>query len=404
MQLDATTPQEGGSTSLKEDEDVDGAAASVSVNGGGPIATSSAGEATDDNFVETDEGESDGAQVSTQSTQSAKKVVPAITANNPTASLFSGGKIAPSVKPPVTQSSVASAVAALGVKTTVAKPATTVPTAPSAMPIPGNAQPLKQQPGATLQQPPVVPKPMSAQPGASIGPPLPSSASIAASQIQPVKKVTASGSPVVPNKEDVSWAVKTQQLEVQQAGLGIMYPQQQQSGTPFTGLPSQQSSITLQGFPATARPGALQASPQTTLQPGGVYSLPTAPGSMNGQFRSPPAPSPSGTIASGTASAIPTQSIDQQVLASLKASMQYAPQMAESERQQSFVPRNTYIGHPSYPQQTVSVVENPLLFERLPTDSLFLAFYHQQGSYQQYLAAKQLKKQSWRYHKKFMTW
>jgi CCR4-NOT transcription complex subunit 3 len=31
-------------------------------------------------------------------------------------------------------------------------------------------------------------------------------------------------------------------------------------------------------------------------------------------------------------------------------------------------------------------------------------FYFQQGTYQQYLAAKQLKKHSWRFHKKYMTW
>ena len=35
---------------------------------------------------------------------------------------------------------------------------------------------------------------------------------------------------------------------------------------------------------------------------------------------------------------------------------------------------------------------------------LFFIFYHQQGTYQQYLAARELKKQSWRFHKKYMTW
>lgn len=37
-------------------------------------------------------------------------------------------------------------------------------------------------------------------------------------------------------------------------------------------------------------------------------------------------------------------------------------------------------------------------------DSLFFVFYFQQGTYQQYLAAKMLKKNSWRFHKKYMTW
>jgi len=49
-------------------------------------------------------------------------------------------------------------------------------------------------------------------------------------------------------------------------------------------------------------------------------------------------------------------------------------------------------------------LETAALFERLPMDTLFFAFYYQQGSYQQYLAAKQLKKHSWRFHKKYMTW
>lgn len=44
------------------------------------------------------------------------------------------------------------------------------------------------------------------------------------------------------------------------------------------------------------------------------------------------------------------------------------------------------------------------MFEKLNTDTLFLIFYYQQGSYQQYLAARELKRQSWRYHKKYMTW
>lgn len=90
-------------------------------------------------------------------------------------------------------------------------------------------------------------------------------------------------------------------------------------------------------------------------------------------------------------------------LMALKNSMQFVP-VGEAERSQSFVPKYPYVGHPAFPTLTPSVIENPNLFEKLPTDSLFLAFYHQQGSYQQFLAAKQLKKQSWRYHKKYMTW
>lgn len=59
---------------------------------------------------------------------------------------------------------------------------------------------------------------------------------------------------------------------------------------------------------------------------------------------------------------------------------------------------------PSYPSVKMPVVENPMLFEKLDTESLFFAFYYQPGTYQQYLAARELKRQSWRYHKQHAAW
>lgn len=46
----------------------------------------------------------------------------------------------------------------------------------------------------------------------------------------------------------------------------------------------------------------------------------------------------------------------------------------------------------------------PEIFSTFNTDTLYFIFYYQQATYQQYLAAKELKKQSWRYHKKYLTW
>ncbi|CAG7891860.1 unnamed protein product, partial [Brassica rapa] len=73
--------------------------------------------------------------------------------------------------------------------------------------------------------------------------------------------------------------------------------------------------------------------------------------------------------------------------------------------------RNPAITPLTFPQTQAPIVNNPLfwLWERLGsdaygTDTLFFAFYYQQNSYQQYLAVKELKKQSWRYHRKFNTW
>jgi hypothetical protein len=58
----------------------------------------------------------------------------------------------------------------------------------------------------------------------------------------------------------------------------------------------------------------------------------------------------------------------------------------------------------SYPTERVPIVQHPALFERLDTEALFFAFYYQPGSYQQYLAARELKRQSWRYHKQHAAW
>jgi len=43
-------------------------------------------------------------------------------------------------------------------------------------------------------------------------------------------------------------------------------------------------------------------------------------------------------------------------------------------------------------------------FQRLSTETLFFIFYYMEGTKAQYLSAKALKKQSWRFHTKYMMW
>lgn len=43
-------------------------------------------------------------------------------------------------------------------------------------------------------------------------------------------------------------------------------------------------------------------------------------------------------------------------------------------------------------------------YQRLSTETLFFVFYYMEGTKAQYLAAKALKKQSWRFHTKYMMW
>ena len=81
-----------------------------------------------------------------------------------------------------------------------------------------------------------------------------------------------------------------------------------------------------------------------------------------------------------------------------------APQRSDSQRSVDHRPRNVYPTHPSFPRTPLRPTETPEVFEKFDTDTLFFIFYYQQGTYAQFLAARELKKQSWRYHKKYMTW
>ena len=73
-------------------------------------------------------------------------------------------------------------------------------------------------------------------------------------------------------------------------------------------------------------------------------------------------------------------------------------------------PRRTYrpeVPTPSvagYPQEPLPIFDDPRLYGRIEPDTLFYVFYYKQGTYQQYLAAKALKEQSWRFHKQYQTW
>ncbi|MBA0668011.1 hypothetical protein Goklo_000995, partial [Gossypium klotzschianum] len=95
----------------------------------------------------------------------------------------------------------------------------------------------------------------------------------------------------------------------------------------------------------------------------------------------------------------------------LEAAYYKIPQPKDSERARSYTPKHPAATPASYPQVQAPIVNNPAFWERISmdgygtgTDTLFVAFYYQQNTYQQYLAAKELKKQSWRYHRKYNTW
>lgn len=90
----------------------------------------------------------------------------------------------------------------------------------------------------------------------------------------------------------------------------------------------------------------------------------------------------------------------------LQASHETAPETADAERPRHYKPQFRFNTPPHYPQDTLPIFDDPRLYEtgRIDTDTLFYIFYYRQGTYQQYLAAKSLKSQSWRFHKQYQTW
>ncbi|KAK3738730.1 hypothetical protein QZH41_018107 [Actinostola sp. cb2023] len=91
-------------------------------------------------------------------------------------------------------------------------------------------------------------------------------------------------------------------------------------------------------------------------------------------------------------------------LAMLEAGFHHLPQPADSERVRPCLSRNPYPAPSYYHQHPPAHLEGIDFFQRLQPETLFFIFYYQEGTRAQYLAAKALKKQSWRFHTKYMMW
>lgn len=88
----------------------------------------------------------------------------------------------------------------------------------------------------------------------------------------------------------------------------------------------------------------------------------------------------------------------------LEAAFSHMPHPSDSERLRPYLPRNPCPTPPYYPQLPPQGSDTLEFFQRLSTETLFFIFYYMEGTTAQYLAAKALKKQSWRFHTKYMMW
>ncbi|XP_034946246.1 CCR4-NOT transcription complex subunit 3 [Chelonus insularis] len=101
---------------------------------------------------------------------------------------------------------------------------------------------------------------------------------------------------------------------------------------------------------------------------------------------------------------VPLQKEHQLQFQMMEAAYYHMPHPSDSERLRSYLPRNLCQTPPYYQQVQLPHSDTVEFFQRLSTETLFFIFYYMEGSKGQYLAAKALKKQSWRFHTKYMMW
>ena len=88
----------------------------------------------------------------------------------------------------------------------------------------------------------------------------------------------------------------------------------------------------------------------------------------------------------------------------LQLSSATRPSYLDAEKPRHYRPDTKYNTPDYYPQEPFAYADDPALYGKIDTDTLFYIFYYRQNTYQQYMAAKSLKGQSWRFHKQYQTW
>ncbi|KAF7268572.1 hypothetical protein GWI33_018324 [Rhynchophorus ferrugineus] len=102
--------------------------------------------------------------------------------------------------------------------------------------------------------------------------------------------------------------------------------------------------------------------------------------------------------------AVPLQKEHQQQFQLMEAAYYHMPHPSDTERIRTYLPRNPCNTPSYYIQAPLFNSDTPEFYQRLGTETLFFVFYYMEGTKAQYLAAKALKKQSWRFHTKYMMW
>ena len=234
-------------------------------------------------------------------------------------------------------------------------------------------------------QPSVPASSQSAQSKAAAQPP--PAPSVASTSHQPTQSPTvshaASGSiPPTPALEKSETVQPARSKQVQQT---LPVPQEVKEGSPEPDQPR-----TPHDQPGASNVGTTDAGPQIQGEEESIYHLPPGLQDLIQSFE-----------ITKSRTADPTSQPVQRLLAASHAT---CPTAFDAEKPRHYKPAHRYETPAHYPQEPFGLADDPSLYARIDTDTLFYIFYYRQGTYQQYLAAKSLKNQSWRFHKQYQTW
>uniref|UniRef100_A0AAY5ED14 CCR4-NOT transcription complex subunit 3 n=1 Tax=Electrophorus electricus TaxID=8005 RepID=A0AAY5ED14_ELEEL len=152
----------------------------------------------------------------------------------------------------------------------------------------------------------------------------------------------------------------------------------------FYSLPFPLSSVFLSPdiFPGSAAPSGPPVAPQSSLS---EVNIPPSLGVC------PLGPTP-----------LSKEQLYQQAMQ--ESAWTHMPHPSDSERIRQYLMRNPCPTLPFHHQVPPPHSDSVEFYQRLSTETLFFIFYYLEGTKAQYLAAKALKKQSWRFHTKYMMW
>ncbi|KAL2916791.1 general negative regulator of transcription subunit 5 [Polyrhizophydium stewartii] len=335
----------------------------------------------------------------------AKQPAPARAAPNRTNSVSSNGPVPAEAPAPLTQKYAAAAAASA---------------APAAAPEPSAKHGKAAEPkgfAAAAQAASSASTSSSAQPDgapAKQRAPSPPSQPPAASSASPQQSAQSAQS------QQPASASASAQAHAQKAGENAHLGKTSPSRHPQQQSPDQSNKDTSRDQPSSAATSATSVTPTGAPAPASSTTTP-APSLPATPMRDEPAaqqtpvepidnrlpPSLADLVSSFEATKERSQraSDNAYLLQMMDASYQNQPDVNDSGKSKQYLPKDPFPVPMYYPQTPLPLFEaNPALVERYGVDTLFFIFYYRVGTYQQLLAARELKRQSWRFHKKYRTW